>query len=151
MPCELGVERCRLGRVPAIRDSARLRYRPGKRRNTIPSSVAGNVYIGAPRAAPTAGGLTWKAGPPMQDERNRGHARPLQQDVLEHAVLNQLLAAHPVVLTIAELKRQFTEEVEDSVDVAISALDAAGLVNVRGDLVLASHAAARCAALLALQ
>jgi hypothetical protein len=84
----------------------------------------------------------------MQDERNRGSASRPPQDILEQAILHQLLAFHPAVLTITELKRQFRGHDDDELDVALSAVDAAGLANVQDQLVLASYAAVRCTRLL---
>jgi len=66
----------------------------------------------------------------------------------EAAVLRQLLALHPVQLTLEELVREVADDPEefaatDAVERAVRELSAAGLVHGSGDLVLPSRAALR--------
>jgi hypothetical protein len=67
---------------------------------------------------------------------------------IEEAVLRQLLALHPIQLTLAELIREIAGESTDFAQVdavrrAVRQLTAAGLVNRSGDVVLPSRAALR--------
>lgn len=66
----------------------------------------------------------------------------------EAAVLRQLLALHPVQLTLEELVREIAGDSDefaatDAVERAVRELGAAGLVHGSGDLVLPSRAALR--------
>ena len=73
--------------------------------------------------------------PPAGDE-------PPAQDILEHALLNEVLARHPAQLTFDELVRALGEErflVED----AVTALAGAGLVHRHGEFIVPSRAAVR--------
>jgi hypothetical protein len=80
--------------------------------------------------------------------------KPIEEDeTIEAAVLRQLLALHPVQLTLAELVREVAGEPEDfaardAVERAVRDLAAAGLAHRSGDLVLPSRAALRCEKLL---
>lgn len=67
---------------------------------------------------------------------------------IEAAVLRQLLALHPIQLTIGELVREIVGRPEDfapqdAVERAVRDLAAAGLVHRSGDVVLPSRAALR--------
>jgi hypothetical protein len=67
---------------------------------------------------------------------------------IEAAVLRQLLALHPIQLTLAELIREIVGESTefaqtDPVERAVRQLAAAGLVNRSGEVVLPSRAALR--------
>lgn len=79
---------------------------------------------------------------------------PVRDDTaLEAAVLSQLLALHPVQLTLAELVREVAGEAagfeqSDAVERAVRQLTAAGLAHRNGDVVLASRAALRMDELL---
>jgi hypothetical protein len=74
---------------------------------------------------------------------------PIEQDTaIEAAVLRQLLALHPIQLTLRELLREIAGEpkdfaLKDAVERAVRDLAAAGLVNRSGDVVLPSRAALR--------
>jgi predicted transcriptional regulator len=74
---------------------------------------------------------------------------PAEQDsTIEAAVLRQLLALHPVQLTLGDLLREVAGKPrdfasKDSVERAVRDLIAAGLVNRNGDVVLPSRAALR--------
>jgi hypothetical protein len=66
----------------------------------------------------------------------------------EAAVLRQLLALHPVQLTLEELVREVSGDPDDfaandAVERAVRELIAAGLVHRSGDVVLPSRAALR--------
>ncbi len=80
----------------------------------------------------------------MDETRN-----PSAQDMtIEAAVLRQLLALHPIQLTVGELVREIGGEAADfaqtdSVERAIDQLSAAGLLHVNGSIVLPSRAALR--------
>jgi hypothetical protein len=72
---------------------------------------------------------------------------------LEAAVLRQLLALHPVQLTLAELMREVAGKARDfaqidAVERAVRDLAAAGLVHRNGDVILPSRAALRFEELL---
>jgi hypothetical protein len=73
---------------------------------------------------------------------------------IEAAVLRQLLALHPVQLTLDELVRELGGEEEDgfalrdAVERAVRELGAAGLVHRSGEVVLPSRAALRFEELL---
>jgi hypothetical protein len=79
---------------------------------------------------------------------------PAAEDMaIEAAVLRQLLALHPVQLTLKELNREILGEegdfsLKDAVERAVRELTAAGLVHRHGDLVLPSRAALRLDELL---
>jgi len=71
----------------------------------------------------------------------------------EAAVLRQLLALHPVQLTLEELVREVADDPDefaaaDAVGRAVRELNAASLVHRSGDLVLPSRAALRSDELL---
>jgi hypothetical protein len=74
---------------------------------------------------------------------------PSDEDgALEAAVLRQLLALHPVQLTLAELIREIAGEgagyaLEDAVERAVRDLAAAGLLHRHGDVIRPSRAALR--------
>ena len=72
---------------------------------------------------------------------------------MESAVLQHLLALHPVQITLAELTREVTEDPEqfaqrDAVERAVRDLAGAGLVHRSNDFVLPSRAALRSSELL---
>jgi predicted transcriptional regulator len=79
---------------------------------------------------------------------------PIVQDTtVEAAVLRQLLALHPVQLTVDELSREVGGEAEDfaqadAVERAIRELAAVGLAHRNGDVVIPSRAALRLDELL---
>ena len=79
----------------------------------------------------------------MRDHRNHEPVdEPGPQDILEHALLHEVLARHPAQLTFDELVRTLGEKrflVED----AVAALVGAGLVHRHGDFIVASRAAVR--------
>lgn len=67
---------------------------------------------------------------------------------VEAAVLRQLLALHPIQLTVGELVREIAGaakdfELEDAVERAVRDLAAAGLAHRSGEVVLPSRAALR--------
>ena len=67
---------------------------------------------------------------------------------MESAVLQQLLALHPVQLTLAELTREVTDDPEqfaqrDAVERAVRELASAGLVHRGNDFVVPTRAALR--------
>lgn len=67
---------------------------------------------------------------------------------VEAAVLRQLLALHPIQLTVGELQREIAGEpdefaLKDAVERAVRELAAAGLAHRSGDVVLPSRAALR--------
>lgn len=74
---------------------------------------------------------------------------PIEEDTaLEAAVLRQLLALHPIQLTLGELRREIAGESQDfaltdAVERAVRDLTATGLVHRSGDVVLPSRAALR--------
>jgi hypothetical protein len=72
---------------------------------------------------------------------------------IEAAVLRQLLALHPIQLTLGELVREIAGDpddfaLKDAVERAVRELAAAGLAHRSGEVVLPSRAALRCAELL---
>ncbi len=72
---------------------------------------------------------------------------------LEAAILRQLVALHPIQLTLVELVREFAGEagdfaLKDAVERAVRELTAAGLVHRSGEVVLPSRAALRLDELL---
>jgi hypothetical protein len=76
-----------------------------------------------------------------------------EDDSVEAAVLQLLLALHPAQVTFSELLRLMTmDEADfdqrDTTDRAVDALVAVGLAHRRGDLIFASRAAVRCDELL---
>lgn len=79
---------------------------------------------------------------------------PIEQDsTIEAAVLRQLLALHPIQLTLGELVREIAGEsgdfaLKDAVERAVRELTAAGLAHRSGDVVLPSRAALRSEELL---
>lgn len=79
---------------------------------------------------------------------------PSAQDVtIEAAVLRQLLALHPIQLTVGELAREIGGETADfaqtdAVERAVHELVAAGLAHRNGDVVIPSRAALRLEELL---
>jgi len=77
----------------------------------------------------------------------------MQDTTIEAAVLRQLLALHPVQLTLGEVVREVTGEssafaLVDAVERAVRELAAAGLVHRCGEIVLPSRAALRFEELL---
>jgi hypothetical protein len=74
---------------------------------------------------------------------------PVEEDAtVEAAVLRQLIALHPIQLTLRELVREIAGEsgsfaLRDGVERAVRELAAAGLANRSGDVVLPSRAALR--------
>jgi hypothetical protein len=74
---------------------------------------------------------------------------PIAQDItIEAAVLRQLLALHPVQLTVGELAREIGGEAADfaqtdAVVRAVRELTGAGLVHRNGEVVIPSRAALR--------
>lgn len=82
------------------------------------------------------------------DARNETRHTTEEDAALEATALQQLLALHPVQLTLTELVREIAGEVgsfalEDAVERAVRDLAAAGLVHRNGDVVLPSRAALR--------
>lgn len=79
---------------------------------------------------------------------------PNAQDMaIEAAVLRQLLALHPIQLTVGELAREIGGEAAgfaqtDAVERAIEQLSGVGLLHVNGSVVLPSRAALRLYELL---
>lgn len=76
-----------------------------------------------------------------------------EDEAIEAAVLRQLLALHPVQLTLDELSREIGGEgadftSRDAVERAVRELAAAGLVHRNGEVVLPSRAALRLDELL---
>lgn len=76
-----------------------------------------------------------------------------QDTTIEAAVLRQLLALHPIQLTIGELAREIGGQAADfaqtdAVERAVRELEAAGLVHRNGDVVIPSRAALRLDELL---
>lgn len=76
-----------------------------------------------------------------------------EDTAIEAAVLRQLLALHPVQLTLRELQREIAGEagdfaLTDAVERAVRDLAAAGLAHRSGDVVLPSRAALRLDELL---
>jgi hypothetical protein len=72
---------------------------------------------------------------------------------VEAAVVRQLLALHPVLVTLAELQREVAADPEDfaegdAVERAVRDLAAAGLLHRNGELVVPSRAALRLDQLL---
>lgn len=74
---------------------------------------------------------------------------PLEEDsTVEATVLRQLLALHPVQLTLGDLVREIAGDPrdfapKDAVERAVRELAAAGLAHRSGDVVLPSRAALR--------
>jgi hypothetical protein len=74
---------------------------------------------------------------------------PVEEDAtVEAAVLRQLIALHPIQLTLDELIREIAGEsgsfaLRDAVERAVRELAAVGLANRSGDVVLPSRAALR--------
>jgi hypothetical protein len=93
----------------------------------------------------------------MEDRMERG-TTGADDATIEAAVLRQLLALHPVQVTVAELIRELAGEetdeggaefaLRDAVARAVRELGAAGLLHRSGDLVLPSLAALRFEKLL---
>ncbi len=83
----------------------------------------------------------------MADENDIGD--PVKEDAtLEAAVLRQLLALHPIQLTLGEIVREIAGDREefalgDGVERAVRDLAAAGLLHRSGEVVLPSRAALR--------
>jgi predicted transcriptional regulator len=80
----------------------------------------------------------------MDDSRSSAE----EDAAMESAVLQQLLALHPVQLTFAELAREVTDDPEhfaqrDAVERAVRALASAGLVHRGRDFVVPTRAALR--------
>jgi hypothetical protein len=77
----------------------------------------------------------------------------VQDTTIEAAVLRQLLALHPVQITVGELSREIGGEAEDfaetdAVERAVRELAAAGLAHRNGEVVIPSRAALRLDELL---
>ena len=77
----------------------------------------------------------------------------VEDESIEAAVLRQLLALHPIQLTIDELVREIAADPDDfaltdAIERAVRELSAAGLANRSGDVVLPSRAALRFEQLL---
>lgn len=76
-----------------------------------------------------------------------------QDTTIEAAVLRQLLALHPIQLTVSELAREIGGQAADfaqtdAVERAVRELEAAGLVHRVGEVVIPSRAALRLDELL---
>lgn len=76
-----------------------------------------------------------------------------QDTTVEAAVLRQLLALHPIQLTVGELAREIGGETADfaqtdSVERAVGELTATGLAHRTGEVVIPSRAALRLDELL---
>lgn len=87
------------------------------------------------------------------DDMDEIRAPGVEDAAIEAAVLRQLLALHPVQLTLGELVREIAGEprgfaLADAVARAVRELAAAGLVHRSGDVVLPSRAALRFEELL---
>lgn len=80
--------------------------------------------------------------------------KPVKEDTaVEAAVLRQLLALHPVQLTVDDLVREIAGEStgfapQDAVERAVRELSAAGLAHRSGDVVIPTRAALRLDELL---
>ncbi|MGC1850823.1 MAG: hypothetical protein WA687_00110 [Solirubrobacterales bacterium] len=80
--------------------------------------------------------------------------KPVEDDTaIEAAVLRQLLALHPVQLTVDDLVREIAGEPDefapkDAVERAVRELSAAGLAHRSGDVVIPTRAALRLDELL---
>jgi hypothetical protein len=83
------------------------------------------------------------------NDKDKTRTPALDDAILQEAALRQLLALHPIQLTLAELVRELTGEAagefeaRDGVERAVRELAAAGLVHRNGDVVLPSRAALR--------
>lgn len=82
------------------------------------------------------------------DAGNEIRSAGAEDAAIEAAVLRQLLALHPVVLTTEEALREVAGDPgdfagRDAVERAVRELAAAGLLNRSGELVLPSRAALR--------
>ncbi|HSR94120.1 MAG TPA: hypothetical protein VLK56_04580 [Solirubrobacterales bacterium] len=82
------------------------------------------------------------------EERDEIRVPDAEDTAVEAAVLRQLLALHPVPLTLRDLQREIAGEpgdfaARDAVERAVRDLTAAGLVHRSGDVVLPSRAALR--------
>jgi hypothetical protein len=87
------------------------------------------------------------------DDVNETRSPSAQDVTIEAAVLRQLLALHPIQLTVGELTREIGGEAAgfaqaDAVERAVHELAAAGLVHGNGDVVIPSRAALRLDELL---
>jgi len=72
----------------------------------------------------------------------------MEDTMIETTVLQQLLALHPVQLTLSDLKREIAGEdsefpLRDAVERAVRELTAAGLALRNGEVILPSRAALR--------
>jgi hypothetical protein len=81
-------------------------------------------------------------------DRRQNRTASAEDATIEAAVLRQLLALHPIQLTLAELVREIVGEStefaqRDAVERAVRQLTASGLINHSGDVVLPSRAALR--------
>lgn len=79
---------------------------------------------------------------------DKTRATAIQDAIIEAAVLQQLLALHPVQFTLAELVREIGGgsgrfALKDAVERAVRDLAAAGLAHRNGEVVLPSRAALR--------
>jgi hypothetical protein len=82
----------------------------------------------------------------MVGDRDENRSPRAQDAAIEAAVLRQLLALHPVQLTVEELVREIVGETADfahadAVERAVHELTAAGLTHRSGDVVIPSRAA----------
>jgi hypothetical protein len=82
------------------------------------------------------------------DETNENRTPGAEDATIEAAVLRQLLALHPIQLTLGELAREIAGEsgnfaLADAFERAVRDLIAAGLAHRHGDVVLPSRAALR--------
>jgi hypothetical protein len=84
---------------------------------------------------------------------NRIRTPAEEDDAVEAAVLQLLLALHPAQVTFHELLRLMTMDVDDfdqrdTADRAVDELVAVGLAHRNGEVIFASRAAVRCDELL---
>lgn len=82
------------------------------------------------------------------DDMSKTRTPDADDATTEAAVLRQLLALHPVQLTLEELVREVADDPDefaatDAVERAVHELGAAGLVHRSGEVVLPSRAALR--------
>ena len=82
------------------------------------------------------------------DDMSKTRTPDADDATTEAAVLRQLLALHPVQLTLEELVREVADDPDefaatDAVERAVRELGAAGLVHRSGEVVLPSRAALR--------
>lgn len=90
----------------------------------------------------------------MVGDRDETRSPRAQDTAIEAAVLRQLLALHPVQLTVEELAREIVGHPADfahtdAVERAVRELAACGLAHRSGDVIVPSRAALRLDELLA--